>query len=264
MFLKAFTKIIVVSGIFAECTSAKVDGIERGGKKSSGVEIDENGPRFLGFDAIPPENLEMKRHLKGKANKANKQCNLKNRSFIPYLVNIDIGGPKEMCARVCPESLDEFIVPGTVPSKSAEECCAEYPDYSQLGYCFSIDQLCLEDTKVCEAKEVFYHYNFFEDRGQGYYQGQGCVRGCDTLPYFYYNFDFLPTTTKGYTTEKDCCAENSCAGGALDTCQFSGSESTSTTQSTFSSTFSSTSFGSKLSFEAGGFEGMSFAYSLSY
>jgi hypothetical protein len=45
MFLKTFTKIIVVSSIFAGC-SAKVDGIERGGKKSSGIEVDENGPRL--------------------------------------------------------------------------------------------------------------------------------------------------------------------------------------------------------------------------
>ena len=47
MSLKAFSIIIVASEIIARC-SAKVDGIEHGGK-SSGAEIDETGP-LLGFN----------------------------------------------------------------------------------------------------------------------------------------------------------------------------------------------------------------------
>lgn len=238
---------------------------ERGGKKSSGVKVDENGPRLLGgFDAIPLEDLEMKRHLKGKSNKDNKECDLKKRSFSPYLFDEDVPVEFEMCARLCPKSEDEDIVPGTVPSKSAEKCCKKYPEFSPEGFCFSIDQLCVEDKTVCE-KEVFYHYITP--------LGPRCARGCGVLPVFNYEYGLLPTTTEGYKSAKACCDDNGGCGvddiNVFDLCPLLFSESTATTQSISLSTSSGSKllslFGSKLSFKAE-LEGMSliFSYSMSY
>jgi len=213
MSLKAFSNIIVASGILARC-SAKVDGIKHGGK-SSGVEIDENGP-LLGFNPFPLKDLEMKRHLKGKSNKSNKsdkQCDPKKEPFNLVVTNITTTGSKPTSKPMCVHQGPGFsIYPGLLiglPAgtlfKSANECCKKNPAAvvirdpdENFGYCFSLDQVCFEDKKICQ-KLPFYFYDNIEP------VGKVCVRGCSVVERIFLDLGILPFTEREYNTKDECC-----------------------------------------------------------
>jgi len=147
-----------------------------------------------------------------KSGKANKDCDPKKQPFRLYSTKLFLDDPDtkrfELCQRGCPGSfiLDfETIVPGSTPSKSAEECCEKYPDASPEGFCFYNDEVC----DNCEKTNRFSHYESlppFRDYPH-------CIRescGSSYVLYFYYVLGILPSTPEKYATSKKCCEENGC------------------------------------------------------
>ena len=116
-------------------------------------------------------------------------------------------GSIDICTRYCPRAAYGLtLAQGSKASKTAKECCAKNPNTSPEGFCFDADEACFKDKQLCE-KQLWYHYDFTRPDNSTVL---GCGRGCSFVPVNYYQFGVLPTSTTGYTTADECCAENEC------------------------------------------------------
>ena len=145
-----------------------------------------------------------------KSGKAKKTCDPKKQPFrlySTYLLDDPDKKRFEICQRGCPGELIlefETVVPGSTPSKSAEECCEKYPDTSPEGFCLHVDQVC---TK-CEEANRFIHYESLPLVGFPFCIRDPC-RGSAAV-YYYHKYGILPSTPEDYANGKKCCKENGC------------------------------------------------------
>ena len=137
-------------------------------------------------------------------------CDPKEQPFYVYSGEFLLAelGSNDICTRVCPrEAYGLTLAQGSKASKTAKECCAKNPDTSPEGFCFEVDEACFKDKQLCE-KELWYHYDFIRPSDNS--RVLACGRGCSFVPSNYYRYGVLPTSTTGYTTADECCAENEC------------------------------------------------------